>query len=440
MTVLQSLLSWSIISSTGSNTKVLYIWIRKNTPEHTLLQQAIDSHIISNQKLLFPLKSEFTRDSVRKFALSLFWIKLDIYGDIAVDEETQAEIMTQFQQTADNNIRKYILNSLITDHNGILITGTQTDSLLKQLNDPYSRHLSGKDNRIFQQIIDGTISGIWVSLSKQDTPYISIVQVFEDSPAMEQGLQSNDRITKIDDHSISKDEELSDIIELIQWREDTSVTLTIQRGDTIFTKTITRKIISIDPIELHPLSSGAILMTISNFQVNIYNNFLKKIPTLKQYNNIIIDLRNNGWGSLEDTYKMLNHIVPKRRPIYYVVTDTNKKSILSQWSDNATSLQNKKIIFLTNEYTASAAEIFAGVTKEYNTNSIIVGWQSFGKWSIQTVRNYADGTTLKITTAHRLLWKSKKSIQGKGLTPDYIISDDPLTIEDEVIEYIMGKI
>jgi carboxyl-terminal processing protease len=137
---------------------------------------------------------------------------------------------------------------------------------------------------------------------------------------------------------------------------------------------------------------------------------------------------------------MLNHIVPKRKPIYYVVTDTNKKSILSQWSDSSTSLQNKKIIFLTNEYTASASEIFAGVVKEYDTNSTIIGSQSFGKWSIQTVRTYADGSTLKITTAHRLLWKSKQSIQGKGLTPDYTISDDPWTLQDEVIEYASNNI
>jgi hypothetical protein len=83
-----------------------------------------------------------------------------VYGDIAVDEETQTEIMTQLQQAAHNNIRKHILDSLTTDNNGTISTGNNTDILLKQLNDPYSLHLTGEDNRMFQQIIDGTISGI----------------------------------------------------------------------------------------------------------------------------------------------------------------------------------------------------------------------------------------------------------------------------------------
>lgn len=438
-TILQSLLSWTTVS-TWSTTKVLYTWIRKNTPEYKLLQHAIDKHIIPNKKVLIPLKSEFTRDTIRKFASVYFWIKLDLYGDISVDEEIQIEIIKQFEQVAKNNIRKYILNSLNTDNYGTLVTWNQTDELLQQLNDPYSLHLTGEDNRMFQQIIDGTISGIGVSLIKKDTPYITIVQVFEDSPAMIEWLKPNDHIIQIGNHIITQNDDLSDLVWFIQWHEGTIVSLTIQRWDNTFTKTITRKTITIDPIIIEPINSGKVLMTISSFQVNIYDNFIKKIPTLKQYDTIIIDLRNNGWGSLEDTRKILNHIVPKRKPIYYVVSDNNKQSILSQWTQTNLSLYNKKIIFLINNYTASASEIFAWVTREYNKNSKVIWEKSFGKWSIQTVRTYADGSTLKMTTANRLLWKSKKSIQDKGLSPDYIITDEPWTPQDEVIEYALNNI
>jgi carboxyl-terminal processing protease len=104
-------------------------------------------------------------------------------------------------------------------------------------------------------------------------------------------------------------------------------------------------------------------------------------------------------------------------------------------------LEDRKIIFLINQYTASAAEIFAWVSKEYDDNATIIGEASFGKWSIQTVWPYEDGTSLKLTTAHRLLGKSKTLLEeGKWLQPDIVVVDDYSTIEDEVLNYAIERI
>jgi carboxyl-terminal processing protease len=257
---------------------------------------------------------------------------------------------------------------------------------------------------------------------------------------MKANLMIGDRITRIDDYSITTWDSTQSLITKIQWPAWTQVTLTIQRGENVLTKAITRQKIIINPITLKKINSDTILIDISSFQVGIYDIFVANIPQIIGYNTIIIDLRNNWWWSLDDTRAILDHIVPKYSPIYNVIQDTTTTAFLSKWSSTASSLQDKKIIFVTNNYSASASEILAGVTREYNSNSHIIGTQSFWKWSIQTIRTYTDGSILKLTTAQRSLGKSRKSIQGIGLTPDVVVIDDPLTIQDEILEYIIKNI
>lgn len=445
-TVLQTLMSGSTLQ-TWSTTKVLYKWLRKNTPSYTLVRQAIDTRIIDNKKLFIPLKSEFTRDSIRRFASLYFGVKLDLYGSIAVDEDTQDEIMTSLRQAVEkrqqaykDKIRKEIIkeiNKNVVD--GKVSTGANIDDLIKELDDPYSSHFTGNDNRSLQQLLDGSISGIGVWVSKTTESYITIGKVFTDSPAMNAGIQVSDRIIKIGDHTITSEDKLQDLISQIQWPEGTSVSLTFQRWDEMFTKTISRKKITIDPITIKKLNSEKILMSIDVFQTDIYNIFIKNLNNIINYPTIVIDLRNNPGGVLDDTRAMLDHIVPQDAPIYHTVSNGIQTSFLSQWIDSTLSLEDKKIIFLINKSTASAAEIFAGVTREYDENSRIIGEQSYGKWSVQTIRTETNWGTIRFTTAHRLLGKSKKSIQGIGLTPDYAIIDNPLTLQDEVLDYVINN-
>jgi C-terminal processing protease CtpA/Prc len=170
------------------------------------------------------LKSEFTRDSIRRFASIYFGVKLDLYGSIAVDEDTQDEIMTSLrqavakrQQAYKDKIRKDIIKAINTNAiDGKISTGVNADDLIKELDDPYSSHLTGNDNRIFQQILDGSISGIGVSVFKTTESYITIANVFTDSPAMNAGIQASDRIIKIGDHTITSEDKLQDLISQIQ--------------------------------------------------------------------------------------------------------------------------------------------------------------------------------------------------------------------------------
>lgn len=198
--------------------------MRKNTPAYILVRQAVDNRIIDNKKLFIPLKSEFTRDSIRKFASLYFGVKLDLYGSIAVDEDTQDEIITSLKQAVEKKQQAYkdkIRQKIIKEINknvvdGKVSTGANIDDLIKELDDPYSSHFTGNDNRSLQQLLDGSISGIGVGVSKTTESYITIGKVFTDSPAMDAGIQVNDRIIKIGDHTITSEDKLQDLISQIQ--------------------------------------------------------------------------------------------------------------------------------------------------------------------------------------------------------------------------------
>lgn len=428
-----------------SYTPVLYKWLRKNSEEYRLVQQAIDNHIILNKNSYLWLKSEFTRDSVRVFVLKNFDIDLEIYGPEALDTETRQWIIDTLQvhiDTQKKELQTQINNTIVTtikDYNVKGLSGStqEAQDIIKELNDPYTNYLTWSDQRLLDQMLHGTLVGIGVMIHKPTDSYLRISKVLSWSPAEDAWLQTDDHIITIDDYEITASDSLSALTNRIQWLINTSVTLTIKRWDKIFKKTIIRKTIKIEPIQTKKLSEDTLLVTISTFQVGIYEDFKKLLPIFQEYDNIIIDLRDNGGWSLEDTRMMLNHIVPRKKVIYYTTAKDKKTAIISKWVTKARSLTNKNITLLINNHSASASEIFAGVTREYGTHTKIIWTQSYGKWSIQSIRTYEDGSLLKVTTAYRSLWKSDISLQDKWITPDYIITDNPSTTEDEVIEYAL---
>ena len=428
-----------------SYTPVLYKWLRKDSEEYRLVQQAIENHIILNKNSYLWLKSEFTRDSVRLFVLKNFDIDLEIYGPEALDTETRQWIIDTLQVHIDAEIKEHqqqINNTIVTTIQDYSIKGFsgsthEAQNIIKELGDPYTNYLTWSDQRLLDQMLHGMLVGIGVMIHKPEDTYIRISKVLSSSPAIDAGLQANDRIIAIDNYEITASDSLSSLTNRIQWLINTSVTLTIQRWDKIFKKTIKRKVIKIEPIQTEELSNDTLLVSISTFQVGIYEDFKKLLPTFEQYENIIIDLRDNGGWSLEDTRMMLNHIVPRKSVIYYTTTKDKKTEIVSKWVSKTRSLTDKHITFLINQHSASASEIFAGVAKEYGTHTRIIWTKSYGKWSIQSIRTYDDGSLLKVTTAYRSLWKSDTSIQDKWITPDYVITDDHSTAEDEVIAYAL---
>lgn len=432
-------------STTVSQTQVRYRWILKSSLQYTLVQQAIDQWYIKNKNLIIKLKYEFTNDSLRSRAQIYAGVRLPIYGDAAVTDETRSEAIkliragyTSIKQPLPTNkedIQQELIRLLERDR---ISDQKRINQLLKLLgDDPYAQNYSGKNAQDFDNLLQWELVGIGVSLQK-DSENNTIIGHVYDGPAKNAGIQKGDSIIRVDNTMITKKTTLTDVGDLIQWKEWTTVVIALLRDNKVIEYTINRKKITIDPIVIEDIWTHSTLMTISMFQTNTYDSFIKKLPSLQQSKSIVIDLRNNLWWSLEDTRQMLNHFIPKGNTLYSIQTNTDTEKVISQWAKQSLS-PSTPIYFLTNNDTASASEIFAGVIHEYYPNSKIIGTTTYGKWTVQTVYE-TSSQTVKFTTGKRLLGKSNTWIDGIWLQPDVIISDKIDTPQDEVIDYVLKQL
>ena len=267
--------------------------------------------------------------------------------------------------------------------------------------DPYAKSYTGDKAKDFDDLLNGELVGIGISI-KKDALGNAIIGYVYDGPAKAAGLQQEDILLRVNDTFFTKQTTLTDIGDLIQGKVDTKVVIAVLRQDKVYEYTITRKKLIIDPIILEDIAKDTTLMTISSFQTNTYESFSKKLPTLVSSKNLIIDLRNNLGGSLEDTTSMLNHFIAQGQPLYHIDTNGTIDTTYSLGEKPALA-STTPIYFLTNHDTASASEIFAGVINEYYPNSHIIGTTTYGKGTVQTVWTNDKNETIKFTTGRRLL-------------------------------------
>jgi len=314
---------------------------------------------------------------------------------------------------------------------GDINTGKMQDSALKAyvdgLDDPYTVYLDSSTNSGFQQEIKGQqdFEGIWAVVSKKDY-YVQVEELIKDSPAFKAWLFPLDRIVMINTGSV-KDLNINDAVAKIRWPKWSIVTLTIERIKKDNSKEIIRKDVIRDKLSIPSVTSKIINnkgksfahITISIIGEETENILKQQIETIKKnhIDGIILDLRWNGWGLLPISVEIASHFIPQGELVvsskYKQLWDEN---FYSEWYGN---LENIPTVVLVDEMTASASEIIALALQE-QVGAKIVGKQSFGKWTIQTMYEFNNWTSLKYT-----IWKryspSGKNINKTGITPDFIV-------------------
>lgn len=432
--------SWNEIS----NTVVRYKNITEWNDNYTLIQHAIDAWYLKNRSININLKKKFTSRSLKNFVSLYIGTKLPLHTNTPVNENIWEDSLSMIR---NGYIPQKSLPQTIEDAQSELVHLLQQNKSsdkkrIQELitflkDDPYAEYYTGINATDFKNTIEGDYVGIGIALEQKNNGII-ISSVY-DGPAKNAGIQIWDKILYVNTTRVDRTLTLSDIRDLIQWPEGSTVTITLLRSHQTYTYTLTRRAIQIDPITISHPQSDTTLLKIDIFNTSIYKSFTKKLPDIIWSQNLIIDLRNNPGGELEETAKMLDHIVPKGLPTYHIQDTTNNKIIetrISQGKQSLVSLSTPTYILL-NHNSASASEIFAGVFREYYPNSILIGTQSYGKWTVQSVWTTPDGEYVKFTTGKWLLGKSQQSIDGKWLQPDIVLSDNPITVQDEVIDYIL---
>ena len=309
--------------------------------------------------------------------------------------------------------------------------------------DPHSQYFDKKSFKEFREGTSGRFVGVGIEITMEDG-LVKVVSPIEDSPAFRAGLKSGDLITKIDDTAV-KGLSINDAVKLMRGEPRTKVLLSIFRKDEnrTFPVTITREEIKTQSVKTKMVEPGYAWVRVSQFQDRTIEDFAKKVEDLykadPKIKGLVLDLRNDPGGLLDAAVALSAAFLPENVTVVstngqladskFVYTAAPQHYLRRGGSDpikrltEATkgALKNVPLVVLVNEGSASASEIVAGALQDHK-RATIMGSQSFGKGSVQTVRPLGPDTGLKLTTA-LYYTPSGKSIQAKGIVPDVMVDE-----------------
>ncbi len=286
--------------------------------------------------------------------------------------------------------------------------------------DPHSSFMKPEDFKELQVETKGKFTGIGIEITIRDG-ILTVVSPIEGTPAFRAGLQANDKILKIDGKP-TKNMSLMDAVKLLRGPKGTEVTITIFRSGWNEVKDIKliRDIIPIRSVRSMILEPGYGYIRISNFQRNTTEEMEKAIQKMKKDGKIkglVLDLRNNPGGLLDQAVKVADEFLASGLIVY---TDGRIEDQKMRFNATPKGMaQDYPLVVLVNGGSASASEIVSGAIQDHH-RGIILGTQTFGKGSVQTIIPLEDGAAVRLTTA-LYYTPSGRSIQAKGVTPDIVV-------------------
>ena len=289
---------------------------------------------------------------------------------------------------------------------------------IEGLDDPYSEYISKEEMEEYMEQTNGNFVGIGIYMTKDlENDRVVILSTIKNSPAEKAGLQAGDLIISVDGTEYKADD-MTEASNKIKGEENTTVELEILRNGQKLSFEIKREKVKVNEIETEVLESNIGYMNISSFDEETGADFKEKFEQLQQKNitSLIIDLRNNGGGIVDEALEIAECIADKGSILLYEINKENEEEIIKSEED---PIVNIPVILLVNENTASSSEILAGALKDLG-KAKIVGTKTYGKGVIQTLLSLKDGSGIKITSAEYLT-PNKNKINEIGIEPDYVV-------------------
>lgn len=309
--------------------------------------------------------------------------------------------------------------------------------------DPHSQYFDKKSYKEFSEGTSGKFVGVGIEISQEDG-LVKVVSPIEGSPADRAGLKTNDLITKIDDTFV-KGLSLNDAVKRMRGEPNTKVVLTIFRKEEsrTFPVTIVREEIKTQSVKAKVVEPGYGWIRVSQFQERTVEDFSRKLEEMYKQDpkikGLVLDLRNDPGGLLDAAVALSAAFLPDNVTVVSTNGQLEESKFVYKaspqfWRRNASNdpigrltqatqgaFKKIPLVVLVNEGSASASEIVAGALQDHK-RATLMGSQTFGKGSVQTVRQLGPDTALKITTA-RYYTPSGRSIQAKGIVPDVMIDE-----------------
>ncbi len=328
-----------------------------------------------------------------------------------------------------------------------------TNAIKGMLNglDPHSAYLDADDFKDLQVSTQGEFGGLGIEVGMEDG-LIKVISPIEDTPAYLAGVKTGDLILKLDD-SLVKGMSLNDAVKRMRGKPGSKIILTILRKNEHkpLIITVVRAIIKVQSVKAKLLESGYGFVRITQFQEHTGENLSTALDKLVKENKgplkgMILDLRNDPGGLLDGAVAVSAAFLAKDALVVYTEGRTEEaKMRLTTSPENylrgnskndyekiiPASIKSVPLVVLVNGGSASASEIVAGALQDHK-RAVIMGTQTFGKGSVQTVLPLGNNTAIKLTTA-RYYTPGGRSIQAKGIVPDILVEDPSASGSDNVL-------
>ena len=298
--------------------------------------------------------------------------------------------------------------------------------------DPHSAYLEPEAYAELQESTSGEFGGLGVEVGIEDG-FIKIISPIDDTPASQAGIQPGDLIIKIDGQP-TKGLSMTEAVDKMRGKAGSKILLTLVReGGQPFDVELIRAVIKVKSVKSQLLEDHYGYLRISQFQVNSGEEVGKALAALKKQNDgkklrgIVLDLRNNPGGVLQAAVEVTDHFLKKGLIVYTKGRIANSELRFS--ADPADASEGVPLVVLINGGSASASEIVAGALQDHKRR-VLMGTDSFGKGSVQTVLPLNNDRALKITTA-LYFTPNGRSIQAQGIVPDIEVSRAKVTREQD---------
>ena len=335
----------------------------------------------------------------------------DGFGKRAVAKAKESEEIVETLDQYRRIIDKYYLGDIDEEK----LKEGAISGYIQGLGDEYTEYISKKDMADYMADTMGNFVGVGIYMVQDtETNRIMVLSPIKGGPAQKAGLQPGDYIISVDGVEYSG-EQMTEASNNIKGEEGTTVKIEILRGNETLNFELTRENIKVNPVEGEVLEDDIGYITFSSFDEGTADEFKSKFEELQGQGitSLIIDLRNNGGGIVDEALNIANYILDKDSVILYEVNKSNEEEVEKTTDD---PIINMPIVVLTNGNTASSSEILAGALKDHG-KATIVGTKTYGKGVIQQIITLSDGSGLKITS-EKYLTPNRTEINKVGIEPD----------------------
>jgi len=432
--------------------KLNILWVDKNSKLYDSLQKLVYLNLINNDELYFHPNMKFNKYLFYKYAQKNLGLELSDKFDLNKfkNEYVQRKDFLIMDWLLKNNIYKIdflnnkdynllrkekifenVYETLKTSYynhdklNNIDLLNWATKWLVKSVWDKFTVYFPPVDNKNFNASLNWEYEWIWAYVDMEQPWVFKIISPISWSPAQRAWLKWWDIVLKVDWKVIKANNSLAEVVSWVKWKEWTKVVLTIKRWNKIFDVTVTRWKIVIKDIEYKKLNYHTYYIKLKIFWPTIAKDFKEALTALKKenwINKVIIDLRNNPGGYLWQVTDVLSYFVKKWEPVAVVKYPKSQKVYYSKWY-NLVDFSKYKIVILQNSWSASASEIMIWWIKDYYPKTVLIWEKTYWKWSVQTIKEYSDWSSLKYTIAKWFTWKTQTWIDWVWINPTIKVED-----------------